>query len=70
MTIKVTIDPGSHAARVTIDDQATGRDVVRIEPGSVRDFNAYPGRTITVEELVDDGSGDRPLDPGAAQSEG
>lgn len=63
MTITVRVDPGSKPAVVVIDDEATGKDTVRVEPGATRDFHVYPGRTVTVAELSDDGAGERPVDP-------
>lgn len=48
MTVKITIDPGSRPAVVSIQGDATEEHTV--DPGEVREFRIANGRTITVAE--------------------
>lgn len=49
MTVKVTIDPGTRPALVTI--RGDGVEQTRIEPGAVREFRVAEGRSLTVTEV-------------------
>lgn len=58
MTVKVSVDPGSHPARVyVLDDDGSDINDYHVPAGSVRSFHVTPGRAIRIEEVK--GSNDR-----------